>query len=44
LIDPQRLPFDPDFIEELGEQDKIDFLGGLGQRVRELFSSRRDRG
>jgi phospholipase D1/2 len=44
LIDPQRLPFDPDFIEELSEEDKIDFLGGLGQRVRELFSSRRDRG
>ncbi len=44
LIDPQSLPFDPDSIEELSEEDKVDFLGGLGQRVRDLFSTRRDRG
>jgi phospholipase D1/2 len=44
LIDPQTLPFDPDHIEELSEEDKFDFLSGLGQRVRDLFSSRRDRG
>jgi phosphatidylserine/phosphatidylglycerophosphate/cardiolipin synthase-like enzyme len=44
LIDPQTLPFDPDQIEELSDEDTIDFIGGLGRRVRELFSSRHDRG
>jgi phosphatidylserine/phosphatidylglycerophosphate/cardiolipin synthase-like enzyme len=44
LIDPQSLPFDPDQIEDLSEEDKSDFLNGLGQRVRDLFSSRRDKG
>lgn len=44
LIDPQSLPFDPDSIEELSEEDRSNFLDGLGQRVRELFGSRRDKG
>jgi phospholipase D1/2 len=44
LIDPQSLPFDPDYVEDLSEDDKLDFFGGLGQRIRELFSSRRDKG
>jgi hypothetical protein len=44
LIDPQDLPFDPDTIEDLSEDDKLDFLSGLGQRVRDLFSSRHDKG
>jgi hypothetical protein len=44
LIDPQTLPFDPDQIEEFEEEDKNDFLAGLGKRVRELFASRRDKG
>jgi phosphatidylserine/phosphatidylglycerophosphate/cardiolipin synthase-like enzyme len=44
LIDPQTLPFDPDHIEELSEDDRDDFLNGLGQRVRDLFSSRHDKG
>jgi phospholipase D1/2 len=44
LIDPQKLPFDPDQIEELDNSASSDFLSGLGQRVRDLFSSRRDKG
>jgi phospholipase D1/2 len=44
LIDPQKLPFDPDEIEAFDEGAKLDFLNGLGRAVRELFSSRRDRG
>ncbi|HEX6240531.1 MAG TPA: phospholipase D-like domain-containing protein, partial [Polyangiales bacterium] len=44
LIDPQSLPFDPDQIEELDEESRQDFLSGLGKRVRDLFSSRRDKG
>jgi phospholipase D1/2 len=43
LIDPQALPFDPDQIEEL-EEERSNFLSGLGQRVRDLFSSRKDKG
>lgn len=44
LIDPQSLPFDPDQIEELDGDDRSHFLSGLGQRVRDLFSSRREKG
>jgi phospholipase D1/2 len=44
LIDPQSFPFDPDQVEELSDEDKSDFLSGLGKRVRELFASRRDKG
>ena len=44
LIDPQSLPFDPDQIEDVAEEDRSNFLSGLGQRVRDLFASRHDKG
>jgi phospholipase D1/2 len=44
VVDPQSLPFDPDHIEEFEESDQKDFLAGLGSRVRDLFSTRKDRG
>jgi len=44
LLDPQKLPFDPDQIEELDEDAKTDFVSALGHRTRELFASRKDKG
>ncbi len=44
LIDPQKLPFDPDEVEELKEELETDFVSNLSQTLRELFATRRDRG
>ena len=44
LVDPQKLPFDPDAVEELDEEVRTDFLSALGRTVRELFASRKDKG
>jgi phosphatidylserine/phosphatidylglycerophosphate/cardiolipin synthase-like enzyme len=44
LVDPQKLPFDPDEVEDLDDDGRSNFLSGLGQSVRNLFSNRKDRG
>lgn len=40
LIDPQKLPFDPDHVEELDLEQKTDFLSGIARTVRELLGSK----
>ena len=44
LVDPQKLPFDPDQVEDFDEEAKVDFVSSLGQAVRDLFGNRRDKG
>jgi phospholipase D1/2 len=44
LVDPQKLPFDPDQVEDFDEEAKLDFVGNLGQAVRNLFGDRKDKG
>ncbi len=44
LIDPQKLPFDPDGVEKLEDDLETDFVSNLSQTLRELFATRRDRG
>jgi hypothetical protein len=44
LVDPQKLPFDPDQVEDFDEESSLDFVGNLGQAVRDLFGNRRDKG
>jgi phospholipase D1/2 len=44
LVDPQSLPFDPAEVEEFDEEQHHNFLGGLGQTFRNLFSSKKDKG
>jgi len=44
LVDPQKLPFDPDQVEDFDEEAKADFVSSLGQAVRDLFGNRKDKG
>lgn len=44
LVDPQKLPFDPDDVEDLDEETRSDFLSNLGRSFRELFANRKDKG
>ena len=44
LIDPQKLPWDPDHVEELDREQQGDFLSGIARTVRELFATRSDKG
>lgn len=44
VVDPQKLPFDPDQVEDFDEERRTDFLGGLRQKLRDSFGSRKDKG
>jgi phospholipase D1/2 len=44
LVDPQKLPFDPDQVEDFDEEARVDFVSSLGQAVRDLFGNRKDKG
>jgi len=44
LIDPQKLPFDPDRVEDFDEEIKDNFTRGFSQVVRDLFGSKKDKG
>lgn len=44
LLDPQDFPFDPDRVEDFDDEQKSDFMIGLGNVVRELFASKKDNG
>ncbi len=37
LVDPQKLPWDPDHAEPLDDEQHTDFLAGIGRTVRELL-------
>lgn len=44
LFDPQDFPFDPDRVEDFDDEQKSDFMIGLGNVVRGLFASKKDNG
>lgn len=40
LLDPQKLPFDPDHVEDLDGEQSSDFLSGIARSAKELFTGK----